>query len=129
MRRQQILDRDNPPFALGLIDAGVLRRKVGESEVMCEKLDHLLEASGRPTVSVQIVGPECLPGLAGAFMIAEPPGGQPITIHADLPVQGDVTNDCEFAASVQERYEVIRLWVYLERISLKMIEEARRERT
>ncbi|MEU7984277.1 helix-turn-helix transcriptional regulator [Streptosporangium canum] len=129
MRRQQILDRDSPPLVLVLIDAGVLRRKVGEAEVMCEQLDYLLEASGRPSVSVQVVDSECLPGLAGAFMIAELPGGQPITIHADSPVQGHVTNDCEFVASIQERYEAIRLWAYPERISLKMIEEVRREWT
>ncbi|MER5324420.1 helix-turn-helix domain-containing protein [Streptosporangium roseum] len=129
MRRQQILDRDNPPFVLVLIDAGVLRRKVGEAGVMCGQLDHLLEVSERPSVSVQVVDPECLPGLAGAFMIAELPNGQPITIHADSPAQGHVTNDCEFVASIQERYEAIRLWAYPERISLKMIEEARREWT
>lgn len=125
-RRQRILDRENPPPIIVLFDADVLRRKVGGAEVMREQFDHLLETAKRPSVSIQIVDPECLPGLAGAFMIAELPGGQPITIHTDSPAKGYVTNDYELVASIQERYEAIRLWAYPERVSLKMIEEARR---
>ncbi|MFD0883622.1 helix-turn-helix domain-containing protein [Streptosporangium algeriense] len=129
MRRQRILDRDNPPLVLVLIDAGVLHRKVGEAEVMREQFDRLLKIVERPAVSIQIVDPDCLPGLAGAFMIAELPDGNPVTIHADSPAQGHVTADCELVASIQERYEAIRLWAYPERASLKMIEKARREWT
>ncbi|MER7129159.1 helix-turn-helix domain-containing protein [Streptosporangium saharense] len=127
VRRQRILERDNPPLVLALVDAGVLRRKVGEAGVMREQLDYLLKAIERPSVSVQIVDPECLPGLAGAFMIAELPDGHPITVHADSPAQGHVTADCEIVTLIQERYEAIRLWAYPERISLKMIEKARNE--
>ncbi|MFC4060549.1 Scr1 family TA system antitoxin-like transcriptional regulator [Planomonospora corallina] len=129
MRRQRILDRDDPPLVLMLIDAGVLRRKVGGPEVMREQLDNLLTTADRPSVSIQVVDPECLPGLAGAFMIAELPDGQPITVHADSPARGNVTSDYEIVTSIQERYEAIRLWAYPERVSLKMIEEARREWT
>ncbi|WP_326828556.1 helix-turn-helix domain-containing protein [Streptosporangium sp. NBC_01810] len=129
VRRQRILDRENPPRVVVLFDAGVLRRKVGGAEVMREQFDHLLEAARRPSVSIQIVDPECLPGLAGAFMIAELPDGQPATIHTDSPAKGYVTNDHELMTSIQERYEAIRLWAYPERVSLKMIEEARREWT
>ncbi|MEU1878338.1 helix-turn-helix transcriptional regulator [Streptosporangium sp. NPDC020072] len=129
MRRQRILDRDSPPLVLVLVDAGVLHRKVGDAKVMREQLDCLLKIVERPAVSIQVVDPDCLPGLAGAFMIAELPDGNPVTVHADSPAQGHVTADCELVTLIQERYEAIRLWAYPERASLKMIEKARREWT
>ncbi|WP_281284563.1 Scr1 family TA system antitoxin-like transcriptional regulator [Nonomuraea diastatica] len=39
--------------------------------MMREQLGHLLEMAERPAVFVQIVDPECVAGLAEAFMIAE----------------------------------------------------------
>ncbi len=76
---------------------------------MREQLDHLLKITEKPAVSIQIVDPDCLPGLAGAFMIAELTGGQPETIHADSPAQGHVTTDCDLVTSIRNRYEAIRL--------------------
>ncbi|MBG0813091.1 helix-turn-helix transcriptional regulator [Planomonospora sp. ID82291] len=129
MGRQQILDRDAPPLILVLIDAGVLRRRVGDQEVMREQLGHLLEVARRPAVSIQVVDPECLPGLAGAFMIAELPNGYPITVHADSPAQGQVSTDPDIVTAIQNRYEAVRLWAYPEHVSLKMIEDVKREWT
>lgn len=127
MRRQGILDRDTPFVLLMLIDTGVLRRKVGGAEVMHEQLGHLLEIARRPTVSIQIVGPECLIGLMGAFMIAELPAGQPDAIHVDSSAEGHVTTDRDSVTAIWKRYEAIRLWAYPEHMSLRMIEDARRE--
>ncbi|WP_344973740.1 helix-turn-helix transcriptional regulator [Streptosporangium fragile] len=129
MRRRRILDRDDPPLLLVLIDAGVLRRRVGNPGVMREQLGYLLEMAEKATVSVQIVDPDCTAGLAGAFMIAELPHEQPDVVHADSPVQGQITADGDFVASIWNRYEAIRKWTYPENMSLKMIEEARREWT
>ncbi|GGL20510.1 hypothetical protein Sme01_55340 [Sphaerisporangium melleum] len=114
---------------LVLIDAGVLHRRVGGSEVMREQLDYLLEVALRPAVTVQVVDPDCLAGLAGAFMIAELPNGQADVVHADSPVQGQITSEHEFVVSIRNRYEAVRAWAYPEHVSLAMIEEARREWT
>ncbi|MFF0312655.1 helix-turn-helix domain-containing protein [Streptosporangium sp. NPDC004379] len=129
MRRQLILGRENSPLLLVLLDEGVLRRKVSSSEVMREQLSHLLEITQRPDVSIQIVDPECMAGLAGPFMIAKLPNGQPDTVHADSPVEGQVTDDPIYVASIWDRYEAIRQWAYPGHISTKKIEEARREWT
>ncbi|GGK56837.1 transcriptional regulator [Planomonospora parontospora subsp. parontospora] len=129
MRRQRILDRDDPPMLLVLIDEGVLRRRIGDPELMREQLDHLLESTERPDISIQVVDSECVAGLAGAFMIAELPNGQPDVVHADSPAQGQIATDCDLVASIWKRYEAIRLWAYPERISLKMIEDVKREWT
>ncbi|MET8340280.1 helix-turn-helix transcriptional regulator [Streptosporangium canum] len=127
MRRGQILDKDDPPLLLVLIDEGVLRRRVNGSEVMREQLGYLLEVARRPAISIQVVDPECMSGLAGPFMIAELPNGQPDIIHADSPVQGQVTTDPIYVTSIWNRYEAIRRWAYPDHMSLKMIEEVRRE--
>ncbi|MFF0312651.1 helix-turn-helix domain-containing protein [Streptosporangium sp. NPDC004379] len=126
MRRGQIFDRDASPLFTALIDEGVLHREVGDAEVMREQLDHLLEMAQRPAISVQIVDPKCLAGMSGAFMIAELPNGQPDTIHADSSVEGQVTDDYESVVSVRNQYEALRRSAYPERMSLKMVEEARR---
>ncbi|OUC93021.1 helix-turn-helix domain-containing protein [Streptosporangium minutum] len=129
MQRQGILDRGKP-FALRiLIDEGVLRRKVGGTEVMNGQLGHLLEIAQRPTVSIQLVSPECLTGLMGAFMIAELSDGRPDAIHVDSSAEGQVTTDLDSVTAIWKRYEAIRLWAYPEHMSLKMIEDVRREWT
>ncbi|MEV6155910.1 helix-turn-helix transcriptional regulator [Nonomuraea sp. NPDC052129] len=125
MRRQRILDRGRPPLVSVLFDAGVLHRRVGGPEVMREQLDRLLEVAAHPSVFIQVVDPDCLPGLAGPFMIAELPNGQPDVISSDAPAQAQITADLDIVTSIRERYEAIRIWAYPERISLKMIEEAR----
>ncbi|MFI7454947.1 helix-turn-helix domain-containing protein [Nonomuraea sp. NPDC049714] len=125
MRRQRILDREKPPLISVLFDEGVLHRRVGGPEVMREQLDHLLEVAAHPSVFIQVVDPECLPGLAGAFMIAELPNGRPDVISSDAPAQAQITADPDIVTSIWERYEAIRLWAYPERVSLQMIEKAR----
>ncbi|GAA1262975.1 helix-turn-helix transcriptional regulator [Sphaerisporangium rubeum] len=128
-QRQGILDRDDPPLFVALIDEGVLRRQVGGPEVMREQLDYLIEITEKPNVSVQIVDPNCLIGLLGAFMIAELRDGQPHAIHAESSAEGQFTSDHRMVTTIRNRYEAIRLWAYPERVSLKVIEEARREWT
>ncbi|MER7210939.1 helix-turn-helix transcriptional regulator [Streptosporangium sp. NPDC000239] len=129
MRRRQILDQRNPPSLLVLMDTGVLRRPVGGPEVMREQLDHLLDAVRHPSVSLQLVAPECLPGMLGAFMIAKLPNGDPDIVHVDSSADGRVSSERETVASVWKRYEAIRLWAYPEHASLRMIEEVKKEWT
>jgi hypothetical protein len=114
---------------LVLIDEGVLHRRIGGPQVMREQLGHLLETAQRPAVFLQVVDPECVAGLAGAFMIAELPNGQPDVVSSDSPAQAHTTTDHDVVTSIWQRYEAIRLWAYPERVSLLKIEEARREWT
>ncbi|MFF5207447.1 helix-turn-helix domain-containing protein [Streptosporangium sp. NPDC000396] len=129
VQRRRILDRDDPPLLLALIDASVLRRPVGDSVVMREQFDYLLEIAQRPNVSIQLIDQRCLSGLLGAFMIAELPNGQPDVIHSDSPAEGQISADSGLVASIWNRYEAIRRWAYPDHMSLKMIEEVKREWT
>ena len=125
MRRQQILDREDPPTLMVLIDKGVLYRPVGDRQVMRDQLTHLLNLAQRPTIFIQVVDPACTAGLAGPFFIAEMPDGQPDVVHSESPTMGHTTADHDIVTAVWQRYEAIRRWAYPENMSLRMIEEAR----
>ncbi|MYS36364.1 helix-turn-helix domain-containing protein [Streptomyces sp. SID4920] len=61
MKRQTVLSRPNPIHLWVVLDQAVLRRVVGNREVMAEQITHLMEQARRPSVDVQI-----LPFEAGA---------------------------------------------------------------
>jgi transcriptional regulator with XRE-family HTH domain len=55
MQRQQLLYVPKPPDYWAVIDEAVLRRNLGGRQVMRGQLDHILEASERPNITVQVV--------------------------------------------------------------------------
>ncbi|NEA29491.1 helix-turn-helix domain-containing protein [Actinomadura bangladeshensis] len=56
LARQQILDRAAPPFSLWVIlDENVLRRAIGDAQVMREQVRRLLEAIDAPNITVQVL--------------------------------------------------------------------------
>lgn len=70
LQRQQSLWRDEAPLSLhAIIDEAVLRRVVGNPELMREQLDHLVEVGQHPQVTLQVIpfstGPHR--GQLGAF--------------------------------------------------------------
>ncbi|KNB50206.1 XRE family transcriptional regulator [Streptomyces caatingaensis] len=74
MRRQErITDPDNPLRLWAVIDESAVRRIVGTRATMCEQLEHLVQLSLQPYITVQIlpfdVGAH--PGMYGKFCILE----------------------------------------------------------
>src|SRR5271166_534012 len=55
LKRQEILDRDDPPALWIIVDELVLRRPVGGRYVMRDQIGRLIEAAHRPHVSVQVI--------------------------------------------------------------------------
>jgi Domain of unknown function (DUF5753) len=70
--RQAVITRaDNPAELWVVMEEQALRRPVGSPAVMAEQLDHLLAATERPNVTVQVV-PQNVgvhPALTGAFSL------------------------------------------------------------
>ncbi|MFI1584731.1 helix-turn-helix domain-containing protein [Embleya sp. NPDC020630] len=64
-RRQRILDRPSPPAYSVVLDEAVIRRRVGGPQVMAAQLDHLLDRSREPHVTIQV-----LPFASGAHAAA-----------------------------------------------------------
>ncbi|GAA2957845.1 helix-turn-helix transcriptional regulator [Streptomyces enissocaesilis] len=65
MKRQELLDRAEPPHIWAVVDEAVMRRMVGGPEVMREQLRHILELTKRPHITVQV-----LPFASGAHAAA-----------------------------------------------------------
>jgi transcriptional regulator with XRE-family HTH domain len=73
MRRQDLLDRPDPPRLWALTDEAALRRPPGRADtgVLRAQLEHLISMCGRPRITVQVLPlskPCPVPG-AGAFTI------------------------------------------------------------
>jgi len=70
MKRQKLITGVNPPKLWAIIDESVLHRPVGGRAVLREQIEHLLEMSRMPHITIQVV-PMHLSGYAaeGAFTI------------------------------------------------------------
>ena len=55
LNRQAILSRPSPPWIWSVMDESVLRRQAGGPAVLRAQLQHLIEISGMPTVTIQVV--------------------------------------------------------------------------
>jgi hypothetical protein len=55
LRRQQLLERDQPPLFRALLDEAVIRRQVGGAEVMQAQLDRLLARVRDQKVVIQVI--------------------------------------------------------------------------
>jgi hypothetical protein len=71
LERQEILDREEPPVVIAVIDESVLRRPIVPPAVMHDALMHLASVAERPNVSVGIV-PDgaCAAGMVCGFQLA-----------------------------------------------------------
>ncbi|MFG1793782.1 helix-turn-helix domain-containing protein [Nocardia sp. NPDC049149] len=80
MRRQNILDRLDPPQLWVIVEEAALRRPIGGSAVWRAQIEHLLRAVAKPNVTVQVLADHVGgPALAdGAFTILR-------FAEADLP--------------------------------------------
>ncbi|WP_234320517.1 helix-turn-helix domain-containing protein [Streptomyces sp. SBT349] len=78
MGRRRILERERPPHLWVVIDEAALRRTMGGPALMRRQLDHLMEVSELPHVTIQVV-PFAAGGhaaIAGPVTILRPPGGE-----------------------------------------------------
>ncbi len=64
MSRQRLLARPDAPRLWAVIDESVLHRPIGGPKVLAGQIDHLLEMSRRPNISLQVV-PTALSGYSG----------------------------------------------------------------
>jgi transcriptional regulator with XRE-family HTH domain len=54
-RRQELLSRPNPPKLWAVIDESVLHRPIGGREVLRAQIEHLLEVTKRPHITLQVL--------------------------------------------------------------------------
>jgi hypothetical protein len=95
-KRQQILHRPRPPHLWAVIDEAALRRTVGNTDTMLTQLEHLIDVSELPHITIQVV-PLRAGGVVGAdgpVTILRLPGGElPDVVHLDHPTGGRYPDD------------------------------------
>ncbi|UIR20158.1 helix-turn-helix domain-containing protein [Streptomyces spinosirectus] len=86
MKRQQLLERDEPPHLWCVIDEAALRRRVGGSDVMREQLHHLLAMTQRPHVTVQVLpfATGAHAAAVGSFAVLRGPAPELDVVYVDL---------------------------------------------
>ncbi|MFF1511964.1 helix-turn-helix domain-containing protein [Streptomyces sp. NPDC058326] len=74
-RQERIRDEERPLRLWAVIDEGALHRIVGSRQLMAEQLEHLIEQSHLPHVTVQVIPFEmgAHPGISGQYSILEFP--------------------------------------------------------
>jgi hypothetical protein len=77
--RRELFERPVPPQAFFILDEAVLRREVGGSRIMTRQIDHLVEMSRQPDVSIQVIrfSAGAHPAMAGPF------------VHLEFPAEND----------------------------------------
>jgi transcriptional regulator with XRE-family HTH domain len=125
IKRQGILDRENPPVLWIILDEVVLRRPVGSREVMREALQHLAEMARRPNIVVQVIPLEAgaHEGLRGPFVIAEFEDA-PDVAYQDTPVSGQIIEDPDAIKELAHTWDALQRVTLPEAMSLRVIEEA-----
>ncbi|MET9802596.1 helix-turn-helix transcriptional regulator [Streptomyces sp. NPDC006368] len=105
-RQERIRDAEQPLRLWAVIDEAALRRVVGDKQLMIEQLEHLVEQSQQPHVTVQVLPFEmgAHPGISGHYAILEFPDAADSSV---VYIEG-VTSDLylEKANDVQ-RYSVM----------------------
>ncbi|MFD0884816.1 helix-turn-helix domain-containing protein [Streptosporangium algeriense] len=106
MGRQKILDGNNPPRVMSIIDEAVLRREVGGRECQTEQLCHLADQAAKPNVEIRVlpfsVGVHA--SAAGAFRIFTLGEGFPGVGYAETP-KGAIYVESPDSESFVKMYE------------------------
>ncbi len=90
MRRQAVLDRDDPPAFEAIVHEASLRVRVGGRKVARGQLEHLLEAADRPAVTVRVIpfASEQFVEVTQTVLYAAGVVPQLDTVHIDAPFGG-----------------------------------------
>jgi len=75
MRRQELLDRTDPPLLFFILDESIVHRLIGGKAVMRRQVHRLIETLSKPNITIEIVpfSAGAHPGLKGSFMALEFP--------------------------------------------------------
>jgi transcriptional regulator with XRE-family HTH domain len=99
LSRQELLDRDDPPYVVAVIKENVLREVVGGPEVMREQLAHLLKLRQRPNVTIHVIPAGAPVYASGTFtLLTYSEGGEIVYVEG----AAGVGNLIERATKVHE---------------------------
>lgn len=123
MQRQAILDSDEPPTLVVLLDEPILTRTVGGLEVMRVQLEALADAAQRPKVVVQVapLSSGAVAGLGGMFIVASLADTGGDVLYFETILRGHVTDGVEEVAGSITAFEAARTEALSPEASLDLI--------
>jgi transcriptional regulator with XRE-family HTH domain len=126
LQRQELLRRQDPPMLWTIMDEGVLRRRIGDTQIMRTQLTHLIEIAENPKVKVLIVpaSADAHVGLTGPFVIAEF-RDPPEMAYLDTAAQGQIADHPDIVKACAQVFDTLRAEALPPRASLDLIAEVR----
>jgi len=132
LARQAILTREGGPATstnlVALIDEQVLYRQVGSTETMKEQLEHLLDMSMLPNITVQVVlasGEH--DGNSGAFTVATMDDRSEVA-YAETAIRGIATDDPGELSTLARTLNALRSQALTEQMSRELIRKVIQDR-
>lgn len=125
LKRQEILDREQPPLLWVILDESVLHRCVGGAHVMREQIRHLIGIAQRSRVSMQVI-PSAVAHLglcAGGFALAECDDGT-VVGYQDTASTGQFVDHTNDLAALAECWDTLVREALPWAASLAVLEEA-----
>ena len=122
MRRQEVLDREQPPRLWVVLDEAVLARVTGGRAVMHAQLQHLLVAADQSGVTIQVIPFEygTHPGGNSHFILIDTGGALPDLVYVEgLRGRADFSSEADI-----RRYREV--WDFLRAIALSPRESRER---
>lgn len=109
MKRQEILEGEDPPHVFAIFDEGAIRRPIGDREVMKEQIQHLIDMMELPNITIQVVPATkgAYAGLPGAFMILAF-GDAPDAVLVEGHVGGQLVDHSAVVRKYGVRFGLIR---------------------
>lgn len=128
LERQKILERDDPPFLVALLDESVLRRNVGGSKVMADQLLHVARMAARKDVVVQVIPftASAGAGFLSPFVIASFDDRREVA-YVDNQVSGEVLEDPIEVGLLRQVFERFRADAMSRQASIDFIREVAAE--
>jgi transcriptional regulator with XRE-family HTH domain len=125
LERQKILDRDEPPQLIAVIDEAVIHRPVLDRPgLMLAQVERLVELAELEHIQLHVVPVETgmYLGMAGQFIIAELPDGKRVA-HADNQLSAQIVDAPADIARLAKTWEIVRNEALPGRQSLHRIKE------
>ncbi|GAA4534423.1 MULTISPECIES: helix-turn-helix domain-containing protein [Nonomuraea] len=124
MERQAILTRDDPVLLWAFMDESILHRPIGCEAITRRQLEHLVEMSERPNITIQILPYSAMSaiGIGGAFALAQVPD-EPDAAYIEGSLHGQIRDTGDDVDILKRRTDHIRSEVHSQRNSIEMIKK------
>ncbi|MGP3989694.1 DUF5753 domain-containing protein [Streptomyces sp. 3N207] len=128
MRRQRILEREEPPYYWAILDEAALKRPIGGPPCMVAQLNHLLEVAARPRVTMQVLPFDkgAHPVLGGSLTLHTLPDGASVAAIESFR-SGELVESPKKVLGLAQPFDVARSMALTEDESLDLIRTYRKE--